>query len=142
MPVSEGVQPRIGVGAFRAFRFRYKFGTQGGAAGAKTLTDIHGRVQKLPDNFEALRCYIVNNVALSEVAGTPTVKLGITGNDDCFVGATAFDDAMHATPGVITALTNEMPVKTAAAVSVLATIASNDLDAGEFDVIVEGYQGS
>lgn len=142
MAVAEGLQVRTGVGTKRSYRFRYDFAVQGGTTGAKTLVDaVTGSAMQLPDNFEIMRAYAVSVTAFSEVSGTPTMKLGITGNDDCFIAATAFSNAAYAGSDKITALTAELPLKTSAAVSVLGTIATNDLDAGVVDVIVEGYEG-
>jgi hypothetical protein len=142
MAVAQGIQTRKGVGAKRSYRFRYDFAVQGGAAGAITLTDaVSGSALVLPDNFEITAAYTVAITAMTS-GGSSTVKLGITGNDDCFVAATAYNHASWDVADDISARNAEVPLKTSAAVSVLATIATADLTAGKFDVIVEGYEGA
>lgn len=140
-PIAEGVQRRTGVGTRRAFRFRYDFASLGGAAGAITLTDVEGRAMQLPDNFEMVNAYTVAITPMTS-GGSATVALGITGNTDCFKAATAMDHADWDVADDMKAVTNELPLKTTAAVSVLATVATAALTAGKFDVIVEGFEGA
>lgn len=141
MAVAEGIQPRTGVGTRRSYRFRYDFAVLGGTAAAKTLVDaVTGAALSLPDNFEIIAAYTVGITAPTS-AGAATIMLGFTGNTNAFDAATAFDDAQYVAD-TITAVTAETPIKTTAAVSVLATIADAALTAGKFDVIVEGYEGA
>lgn len=141
MAVIEATQPRVGVGARRSFRFRYAFAVQGGAVSAITLTDaVTGAAATLPDNFEIIAAYTVGITAPTS-GGSATIMLGYTGNTNAFDAATAFDDAQYVADK-ITAVNAECPIKTTAAVSVIATIADAALTAGVFDVIVEGYEGA
>lgn len=121
--------------------FEYDFADLGGATGAVTLTDANDAALTLPDNAVIVNAWIESITALTS-GGAATVKLGITGNDDCFVAATAFNNAMYAGSDKITALTAEVPLKTSAAVSLLATIAAAALTAGRFRVHVAFLAGA
>ncbi len=139
--VVEGVTPRTGLGARHVRRFRYDFAVQGGAVGAITLTDAEGRAAVLPDNAVIRDCYTEVITPMTS-GGSATVKLGITGNDDCFLAATAYNHASWDVADDITARNAELPLKTSAAVSVLATVATAALTAGTFDVVVEFDEGA
>jgi hypothetical protein len=124
------------------FKFDVSGGTTPGAAGAVALSNKAGTgAQTIPDNALITRAYVEAIVTTVEDSGTPTIKLGITGDDDCFIGATARTHATY-TAGNLTELTAGIPIKTTAAVSLLATIESADLNAGTFFVWVEYYEGA
>lgn len=125
------------------FTFEYDFAALGGAAGVVTLTlPSAGGALTIPDNFVITNAWLEGiTVGASGGGAAGTMKLGITGNDDCFVAATAEDDAMF-TADAITALTNEVPLKTSAAVSVIGTIATDDWTQGKFRVHVMGFEGA
>lgn len=131
----EGSQSR---GAATA-SFEYDFGTHGGGTGAKTLTAFSG---KLPDNAVIVSAYTEAVTSLTS-GGAATVKIGITGNDDSFKAATAYNDASFVAEA-ITAITAETPLKVnnASGVSVLATIATAALTAGKFRVHVDYIPGA
>ncbi len=133
--------PAVGLHQAQVATFKFKVGTGSGdvtgTAGVKTLNGTgNGLAGVVPDNALITRAWLEPITAPVAVSGTPTIKLGITGNDDAFVAATNYDDAKWV-PEEPIALTNEVPLKTAAAVSILATVASANLSAGEFDVHVE-----
>lgn len=135
MLVGANVTPRKGLGARHVRRFRYDFDVLGGSTGAKTLVTPDGLAAVIPANAVIVSAYIEPLVAATS-ADSGTVKLGITGNDDCFIGATAYTDNKFDTPGNVAALTAEIPLKVGDSdVSVLATIA-NALTDGTFDVVV------
>ena len=125
--------------------FKYKFADHGGAQGAITLSTDNNELPngKLPDNAQILR---VRTECIEAVTsgGAATIKLGITGNDDAFEGATAYTDNSYDTPGTVDVKESEVPLKVdnSSGVSVLATVATADLTAGEFDVHVEYLPGS
>jgi len=141
--VVEGVTPRTGKGAPQVARFLYDFAALGGGTGAKTLTNPEGNAAVLPDNAVLLRCYTEMITPMTS-GGAATVKLGITGNDDCFVAATNYNDASWDVADDIAARNAELPLKVnnSAGVSVLATIATQALTAGKFEVIVEYNEGA
>jgi len=124
-------------------RYLYDYSALGGGTGAKTLTDADGGTQTIPDNAVVLRCIQETVTTLGAAAGTPTVKLGITGNDDAFVGATNYNEAGMVTE-IITSRASELPLKinNSSGVSVLATIASNSLNAGKFYLWIEYLEGA
>ena len=107
--------------------------------GVFTMTSATGGAQTIPDNAIITAVVYEKGVAIGS-AGSATIKLGITGNDDAFVAATAFDNAVFTAD--VTALTNEIPLKTSAAVSVIGTVATAALNAGSFFVRVEFYEGA
>lgn len=122
--------------------FEYDFAALGGAQGAKTLTlPAAGGALTIPDNALVVDAWIECITAVTS-GGAATIKLGITGNDDCFIAATAYTDNKFDTPDTFAALTNEVPFKTSAAVSVLATIEGDDLTAGKFRVHVHYREGA
>jgi hypothetical protein len=123
----------------KALKFQYDFADLGGAQGAITLTDDADDAQTIPDNALILRAYI-EGVTSSTSGGSATVKLGITGDDDAFIAATAFDNGEF-DAGVLTELSAGIPIKTSAAVSVLATIATADMTAGKYNIWVEYMEG-
>lgn len=133
-------------GPTQAYVFEYNFAVQGGGQAALTLYDADpvnaGAALKIPDNFLILTAY-VEGITTTTSGGSATIKLGVTGNDDLFVAATAMDNALYAAGGV-TALTKEIPAKVdnANGVSVLATVATADLLAGKFRVHVLGREGA
>jgi hypothetical protein len=118
--------------------FEYSFATQGGTAGAKTLTAYSG---VLPDNAVITGCMLEAVTTLTGGAGA-TVKLGITGNDDSMLAATLFSDAKYVAEAA-SAINAENPLKVsnAAGVNVLATIAVASLTAGRFLVHVSYIPG-
>jgi len=117
--------------------FEYDFARDGGAVSAITLTELNGEdSSKLHDNDLVLRCWS-EVVTAATSGGSATVKLGYTGNDDAFVGLTAFDDASWDVAGDVASRASELPIKLAADVSVLATVAVAALTAGKILVHIE-----
>lgn len=114
----------------------YDFTVSGGAQGAIALTDLNGKAATIPANAVITNCVSDMLVPLAS-GGSATVALGITGNTDAFVGATAFDNA--ALLGV-DSQNSEVPLKTVAPVSVLATIATADLIGGKFRLIIQYHE--
>jgi len=124
------------------FKFDVTGGTTPGAAGAHALGNKAGTAaQTIPDNALITRAYVEAIATTVEDSGTPTIKLGITGDDDAFIAATARTHATYAAGG-FTELTAGIPIKTGSAVSVLATIESADIASGTFYVWVEYYEGA
>lgn len=131
---------KLGPTALKTQKYQYDFADLGGAAGAITLTDDADAAQQIPDNAVIVNAWVENLTAASEASGSPTIALGYTANTDAFLGATAFDNAAFS--GVaVTAAANDLPLKTTAAVSVLATIADANLDAGKFNLWIQYYEG-
>ena len=122
-----------------AASFEYDFATHGGAVGAITLTALSG---VLPDNAVITRC-IQESITDLTSGGAATVKLGITGNDDAFLAATAYSDASFDVD-IVTSRAAELPLKVnaAAGVNALATIATAALTAGRFKLHVEWEPGA
>ena len=120
-------------------RFTYDHAALTGDVGAITLVGPTG-AQTIPDNAVITRAYL-EAVTTTTSDGSATIKLGITGDDDCFIAATARNNAVYA-GGAATELTAGIPIKTTSAVSVLATVATAALTAGEFYVWVEYYEGA
>jgi len=131
---------KLGPTALKSLKFQYDFADLGGATTAAiTLTDDADAAQTIPDNAVIVRAYI-EGVTSATSGGSATVKLGITGDDDCLIAATDFDNGeFDAT--TVTALTAGIPIRTTAAVSVLATVAAAALTAGKFNIWVEYYEG-
>lgn len=120
-------------------KFQYDFADLGGAQGAITLTDDADAAQTIPDNAVIVRATL-EGITTATSGGAATVALGYTGNTDAFIAATAYNNGEF-NAAVETNLTAEIPIKTTAAVSVLATIASADLTAGKFNIWIEYYEG-
>ena len=120
-------------------RFTYDFAMLTGDVGALTLMGPAG-AQTIPDNAVITRAYL-EAVTTTTSGGSATIKLGITGDDDCFIAATRENNAVYA-GGAATELTAGIPIKTTGAVSVLATVATAALTAGVFYVWVEYYEGA
>ncbi len=123
--------------AVKTYKFTYSFAVLGGAQGALTLTAADGQ---LPDNFCIDRVYQHTKTAVGS-GGAATIKLGITGNDDCFIAATAYTDNKFVVNDQCTVHSNENPLITSAAVDVLATVADADLNAGIFEIWITGFEG-
>jgi len=119
--------------------FQYDFADLTGAQGALTLTDRSDAAQTIPDNANILTAY-VEAITTTTSEGSATIMLGITNDTNAFVAATAMDNALYAA-GALTELTAAIPQKTAAAESVLATVATADLTAGKFNVWVTYTEG-
>lgn len=129
-------------GPSQGLTFEYDFAALGGAAGALTLTlPSAGGALTIPDNAIVTNAWI-ECITAATSGGAATIALGITGNTDCLIAATAYTDNMFDTPDTVVALTNELPLKTSAAVSVLATIAGADLTAGKFRIHVLYREGA
>ncbi len=119
--------------------------SQGGSAGAYTLTDTAGAAQQIPDNAVITRAVI--EVETAGAGSGATISIGITGNTDAFIGATAGAVANYSSGAVLdmtyrSSNGNDLPIKTTAARNVIATIASATLTAGKFRVYVEYYEGA
>lgn len=120
--------------------FKYDFTELGGAQGAVTLTNNLGKASTLPDNAIITGAHLeVESPALS--GGSATIALGITGNTDAFIAATAYNNAAFGAGG-ISSQANDLPLKLDGAKSVLATIATADLIAGEFRLYVSYIVGA
>lgn len=124
--------------------YRYDFDDHGGAVGAIELegSAVNGAPDAIPDDAQILSVWLEPIEDLAS-GGLATVALGVTGNTDAFVAATAFDNTLFDGPDKVTALTNEVPLKVNAAdgVQVIATVATAALTAGSFDVHVEVLPG-
>jgi len=120
--------------------FQYDFDDLAGAQGAVTLTSRSDVAQTIPDNAVIVRSY-VEGITSPTSGGSATIKVGITGDDDCFIAATAYDNGEYDI-ATVTEFTAGIPIKTTAAVAVLATIAVADLTAGKFNVWIDYYEGS
>lgn len=124
----------------RTLVFKYSFAVQGGAIAALTLTDDAGAAQTIPANALIKSVRVETETAMTS-AGAATVKLGVTGNDDAFIVATAKDHATFALDAH-KAIESEIPLKIgASAVSVLMTVAAFTLTAGVLYVYVEYVAG-
>lgn len=136
----------VGLHQAQIATFRYNFADHGGAIGAIELDGaaINGNAAGgIPDDANILRVFIEPITDLTS-GGSATVKLGITGNDDAFVAATAFDNTLFDGPNKWVALTNEvagLKVNAANGVKVLATVATAALTGGSFDIHVEYLPG-
>ena len=132
--------PKLAAQQPRTLAFRYSFAVQGGAQAALTLTDDSGAAQTIPANALIKSVRVEVETAMTS-GGAATVKLGITGNDDAFKAATAFNHADFALDS-FKAADAEVPLKVGgSAVSVLATVAGANLTAGVFYVFVEYVPG-
>jgi len=123
----------------KTLKFLYNAAVIGGTAGAAyALTDDSNTAQTIPDNAVITNCYFELSDTITS-GGSATIALGFTGDTDAFIAATAYNNAAF----TATASTKNagVPVKTTAAVSVLATIATADLTAGTFFLWVEYYEG-
>jgi hypothetical protein len=123
--------------ALKSYKFTYSFAVQGGAAGALTLTAANGQ---LPDNF-VIKSVTLHTKAAAVSGGASTIAIGITGNTDAFIAATAYTDNKFDVVDQCTALTNELPLITTAAADVIFTIADADLSAGIHEIWVTGFEG-
>jgi hypothetical protein len=118
----------------------------GGAQGAINLKDEHGHEVVLPDNFVVERATVNTLTALTS-GGAATVAVGSTeaGKAAIMLAATAFDaapfdsdaKALHCAALVTT------PYKVTGSGKKLAiSIATADLTAGAFEVVLHGYQAA
>tara|TARA_R100000152_G_scaffold19604_1_gene12031 strand:- start:32 stop:454 length:423 start_codon:yes stop_codon:yes gene_type:complete len=121
----------------QTLKVSYDFAVDGGTAGAITLKDAFGDAASLPDNAVIVGAWVEGITDLAS-GGNATVALGYTGAATALVGATAKN---HATwdVGSVTALALS---KTTQKSSILATIATADLTAGKFDVMIHYYIGA
>lgn len=126
----------------RTLAFKYSFAVQGGAIAPLTLTDMDGAAQTIPANALIKSVRVETESAMTSTgAGAATVKFGITGNDDAFIGATAYNHATFALDA-FKAIESEVPLKVGgSAVSVLMTVAAITLTAGVIYVYVEYVAG-
>ena len=100
------------------------------------MADDEDVAMTIPDNAIIRQDAVLEALTTPTSGGSATIQLGITGDDDCFVAATAMDDAIY-TAAAATDLTAGVAVKTTQAVSVLATIATATITAGKFNVWVD-----
>ena len=120
--------------------FMYDFTTQGGAAGAITMTNADGKASTLPDNAIITRATwdVVTPLASG---GSATVALGVATDGAAIIkAATAFDNAAYVAATQVGGLVASK--KLTAARSVLFTIATAALTAGKmylYITYVEGY---
>ena len=122
------------IGRVRVARARYDFATDGGAVGAITL-----RGDSIPSGAIVLDVALNVTTGLTS-GGAATVSLGIEGAADVRAAATlSTAPALDAAAVKRSALLNgsTAPVKTTAARSVVATVATAALTAGAFDVLVQ-----
>jgi len=124
----------------KTLKFMYDFDDLGGAQGALTLTDEDGNAQTIPDNALVVGGY-VEGVTSATSGGSATIMLGVTGNTNQFLAATAFDHGEF-TAEAFTAVNADGAYKVSTADSVIATIATADLTAGKFYVFVQYYEGA
>ena len=68
--------------------FQHDFDDLAGAQGAVTLTSRSDVAQTIPDNAVIVRSY-VEGITSPTSGGSATIKVGITGDDDCFIATTA-----------------------------------------------------
>jgi len=134
------VERAPGDGGLVTRKFQYDFADLGGAIAAIALTDDEDVAMTIPDNAVILDPAQLEGITTTTSGGSSTIKLGITGNDDAFVAATAMDNGIYDS-GTVTDLVNENPLRTTAAVSVLATIATATITAGKFNVWVHYLPG-
>jgi hypothetical protein len=122
----------------RVRTFEYAFGTLGGTTGAKNLVEINGEDDAKLNQDELIIGCVTECITAATSGGAATIKLGITGNDDCFEGATAYTDNSFDTVDTVDVKESELPLKitTAGGVNVVATIAGAALTAGVFRVYV------
>lgn len=120
--------------------FEYDFADLGGAVSAITLTDTADAAQTIPDNAVITDCW-VEGITTATSSGSATISLGYTGNTDAFLPVTAFDNGEFDAEA-ITIAGLDLPIKTTAAVSVLATIGTAALTAGKFRVHVAYKEGA
>ena len=131
----------LGANQTKTLVFNYDFATLTGSSGALTLANKAGNgAQTIPDNAVITRAYL-ESIVTTTSGGSATIMLGFTGDTNAFVAATAMNNAIYAA-GALTELTAGIPIKTTGAVSVLATVATADLTAGQFYVWVEYYEGA
>lgn len=119
--------------------FLYDFATLGGAVGAIVLTNADGKALTLPDNA-ILTSVLYEELTPLASGGSATVALGITGNTDAFLSATAFNDAEFTTD--VSTKNAEIPLKLDGSKSVVATVAVAALTAGKFKLYVEYIEGT
>lgn len=114
-------------------RGRYSFATDGGAQG-----DINLTAQALiPPNAIILGGFIEVDTAITS-GGSATVAVKVEGGGD-ILAAAAIGGAPWSTTGrksVIPVFTGATTVKTTAARRIVATVATADLTAGAFDVVL------
>jgi len=121
-----------------------RIGAMGGAAGAINLKDEAGHTVVLPDNFVVERATINTLVALTS-GGLSTVAIGSSEAAMAAIisAAVAFDAAPYsdaATALHCAALVTTPYKVTGTGKLLIATIATADLTAGAFEVVLHGYQ--
>ena len=127
------------LGAHQKKHLTFSADVSSAGVGVFTMTSAAGAAQTIPDNAIITAVVYAKSVSIGS-AGSATIKLGVTGNDDAFIAATAFDNAAFTAD--VTALTNEVPLKLDGAKSVIGTVATAALNAGVFFVRVEYYEGA
>lgn len=108
--------------------------TAGGTAVVVHLKDANGKATSLPANCAILRSYIepVDDLTSN---GSATIKLGLDGDDDAFLAATAYSDAAFNDPSGL--LTDDIVYVDSGGDKVTATIAAADITGGSFHLHLE-----
>lgn len=112
-------------------KFTYDFTSSGGAVSSITLGSLPDLAIVTGGHAEV--------VVPVESSGSATVALGLTGNTDAFVAATA---KTALTLNTVLATSNDLPLKMAGDTDVLATIATAALTGGKINLFVEYYEGA
>jgi hypothetical protein len=118
--------------------YTYDFAVQGGTVGVKTLSADAGQI---PDNAIITDAYLEPLTNLTS-GGLATVALGVTGDDEAFKVATAFDDAALTVANGASQEAVALPLKLSAAGDVRLTVAVAALTAGKLRLHVEYIAGS
>ena len=139
--IADNAVGNAALGAFQPkhLAFEYDFADLGGSTGAITLTDTADAAQTIPDNA-VITAVTLETITPFSSGGSATVAIGVTGNTDAFIAATAFNNA--AFTSTAKALTNEVPLKLDGAKSVLFTVATAALDDGKYRIHVEYLEGA
>jgi len=118
-------------------KYTYRFARDGGAIGAITLLAETGESQSLPLGYIPAEAWY-EAVTTPTSGGGATIALGVTSAPTAILAATAFGDASFVPP---VATLGSKPAKSASDRSVLLTIATATLTAGDINVYVRSIKG-
>lgn len=118
--------------------FLYDFDELGGSQGSLVMTAEDGTALQIPGNAIITNAYAEVETDV-ESGGAATVALGLLANTDAFVAATAKGSL---TRNTVLNTANDLPLKSIAPGSVLATVATADLTAGKIRLYVEYIEGT
>lgn len=135
---------KLDVSLMKCVKLVYDFDTDGGNSLLPFIplnpASATQEAALLPANAVVVDAYIEVVTPMTS-AGLATIKVGITTDDDAFLGSTAFDDASLGANKVVQA-NNAVPFKMIAGETPQIAIATADLTAGKLNLFIHYHEGN